>query len=313
MGEVDINYWYVIVNPTAGDGRSLQDFPLISKLLRDEGVRYEPIVTEHKFHAVELTVSAINNGYRKILVVGGDGTIHEVVNGLFIQNIVDPKDVLLGVIATGSLNNWVKSTGVPRKYIDAIRALKEGSFQFQDVGVISYEESQYRQSRYFANVAGIGFDAVITKKFTHLRNKGCRNAWRYTLKYLRYFFKYKCTGVKLRVDDQLIYNNLLMNIAIGIGRYNNLGLQQLPTAVIDDGLFDLSYTKPIHFWHILFRVRYLFNGRIGRIGHIKHARGTKIRVESTPEISVEVDGEILGESPFELSLIPKAIKIVVAK
>ena len=90
----------------AGSGRGLDHFPQISKHLREEGIATEPVFTEHKFHATELTVTAVTEGFRRIIVVGGDGTLHEVVNGLFIQQVVDPREVLLAVIAVGSGNDW---------------------------------------------------------------------------------------------------------------------------------------------------------------------------------------------------------------
>ena len=87
----------------------------------------------------------------------------------------------------------------------------------------------------------------------------------------------------------------------------------MPQAVPDDGLFDVSLIRPVHFWHILFRIRYLFNGGIYRIRHILQERGSKIRIESSPEISVELDGELLGETPVEFSVLPRAIRIVVSE
>lgn len=146
-----------------------------------------------------------------------------------------------------------------------------------------------------ANVAGMGFDAMVVKKYAHLKKKGHRNKWLYTWCMIRSFFSYKSTGVKVWIDDRLVYNNLLMSIAIGVCKYNGGGMQQLPEAVADDGLLDVSLIRPVHFWHILFRFRYLFNGGIYRIRHILQERGSRIRIESSPEISVEVDGELLGE------------------
>lgn len=87
--------WFAIVNPVAGSGRGLTDWPLISRLLRERHIVPEYVFTERKYHAIELAVEAVNNGFRKIIVVGGDGTIHEVVNGLFIQKTVPTTDVLL--------------------------------------------------------------------------------------------------------------------------------------------------------------------------------------------------------------------------
>ncbi len=313
MTPTDTNRWFVVVNPVAGSGKGLEDYPLISKLLRDADISCDPVFTEHKFHAVELTVAAIKRGHRKILVVGGDGTVHEVVNGLFIQDIVKPTEVLLGVVAVGTGNDWVRTFGIPPRYQDAIKAIKEERFFLQDVGEVSYVEATYKQSRYMANVAGVGFDAHVQKRFMRLRQMKKTGRFSYIRSMLSAFFSYKNTGVKIWVDDKLVYNNLMFSAAIGICKYNGGGMQQLPTAIADDGLLDISMIRPIWIWHLLFRFKLLFNGGIHQIGHVQSARGERIRVESTPEIQIEVDGELLGHTPFEFSVHHKAIKVVVSQ
>ena len=305
--------WFVIVNPVAGGGRGLDHFPQISKHLRDAHIRCEPVFTEHKFHATELTVPAVREGYRHIIVVGGDGTLHEVVNGLFIQQQVRPDEVLLAVIAVGTGNDWVRTFGISNRYRDAVRAIAEGHSFLQDVGVVSYEEAHYRQSRYMANVAGAGFDAHVVRKQSHLKKKGHKHRWRYTWCVFNSFFRYKSTGVKVWVDDRLVYNNLLLSIAIGICKYNGGGMQPLPEAVADDGMCGFSLILPFPFCLLLFRFHYLFNGGIYRIRHILRERGSRIRIESSPEVSVEVDGELLGESPLEFSVLHRAIRVVVGR
>ncbi len=311
MTQASSDKWIVIVNPVAGSGRGLVEFPQISRLLREEGIIHEPIFTEHKFHAVELTVSIIRRGYRKLLVVGGDGTIHEVINGLFIQKIVPTTEVTIGVIAVGDINNWARSSRVPLNVEKAIKAIRRGVTRLQDVASVSYEEAHYRQTRYIANGAGMGFNTFALKRLNHLRNKGRRNRLRLFLSFVRSFFKYKPTGIKVWIDDQLVWNDLLMSISIGIGSYNSGGMKQLPNAVVDDGVLALSLFRPIHFWHIMFRTHHLFDGGIYRIGHILEQRGRKIRIESTPEITLEVDGELMGESPFEFNVHHHAICVVV--
>ena len=270
----DSGKWFVIVNPVAGSGRGLDHFPQISKHLRDAHILCEPVFTEHKFHATELTVTAVREGYRRIIVVGGDGTLHEVVNGLFIQQEVCPDEVLVAVVAVGTGNDWVRTFGISNRYQDAVKAISEGYSFLQDVGVVSYEEAHYRQSRYMANVAGAGFDAHVVRKLSHLKKKGHRSRWRYTWCLVKNFFRYKSTGVKVWVDDRLVYNNLLLSAAIGICK---------------------------------------FNGGIYRIRHILQERGSRIRIESSPEVSVEIDGEPLGHTPLEFSILHRAIRIVVAR
>ncbi len=310
----DTSRWFMIVNPAAGKGRGLLDLPQISKLLHDEQIACEPNFTERKFHAVEYTVAAINKGYRKIIVVGGDGTLHEVVNGLFIQQQVAPSDVMLAVIGIDRDHGWMRSYGFEAgRYADVVKAIKEENYFLRDVGVVSYEEAHYRQSRYMVGMGGTGFDSYVVKQFSHRSMKYATNRWTYIWCVIKSFFRYKHTGAKIYLDDKLIYNDLLFSVAIGITRFNGGGLQQLPEAVADDGFLDMSLIRPIHFWHILFRFRYLFDGNIYRIGHISRLRGEKIRIESTPEMKVEVDGELLGGTPLEFTVLNKAICVVVSR
>ncbi len=305
--------WFVIVNPIAGSGKGLDDYPLISKLLRDNNIKCEAVFTEHKCHATELTVSAIDAGFRHIIVIGGDGTLHEVVNGIYIQKSAAPEDVTIAMISVGTGNDWIRMLGIPRRYSEAIRAIKEGYTFLQDVASVEYEESHYRQVRYMANVAGIGFDAAVIRRIQNQNTKKHLGKTAYLWCMIRSFFSHKSTGVKIWVDDKLIFNDLLFSMAIGVGKYNGGGIQQLPEAVADDGLLDITIIKPLHWWNIVFRIRRLFNGTIYSIGHIQYAQGEKIRVESTPEAPLEVDGELLGGTPIELKARHREVRVIVNK
>ncbi len=305
--------WYAIVNPVAGSGKGLTDWPLISKLLRDHGIVPTYVFTERKYHAIELAVEAVNSGYRKIIVVGGDGTIHEVVNGLFIQKTVPTQDVLLAVIAVGTGNDWIRMFGIPRKYSEAIKAIVAGHSFLQDVGVISYYHASYKQSRYMANVAGVGFDAFVNRKYNHLKEEGRRSKWLYLWSAFKAVLTYSSTGVKIWVDDQLVVNDLVYSATVGIGRYNGGGMLQTPNAVADDGLFDLTVIRRISKLGVIARFSALYDGSIYKIKKISLDRGRKIRIESSPEIAIEVDGEALGYSPFEFQVIDRAIRVVVAE
>lgn len=305
--------WYVIVNPVAGFGRGLGDLPLITKLIRENDIPYELVFSQHKYHVTELTVQAVNDGYRRIIVIGGDGTLHEVVNGLFIQKSVPASEVTIAVIPVGTGNDWIRMYGIPTHYSEAVRAIREGYSFLQDVGEASYEESQYSQSRYMANVAGVGFDPSVTKIYEHYKALGRRGRHLYAKGCVKSFFKYHSTGVKVWIDGELVHSNLLFSIAIGIGKYNGGGTQQLPLAVADDGLFDITLYRPMHWWQILFRLRRLFNGDIYSIGHVSHHRGRHIRIESTPDIMLEVDGELLGYTPIEFKIHQRAVRVIVTK
>ena len=98
-----------------------------------------------------------------------------------------------------------------------------------------------------------------------------------------------------------------------MGRYNGGGIQQLPAAVVDDGLLDVTMIRPVHWWHVVFRIRRLFNGNIYSIGHVHHAQGRKIRIESSPETPLEVDGELYGGTPVELRVKHREVRVIVNK
>lgn len=307
------NRWFVIVNPISGGGKGLADFPKISHLLRENGIEHDPAFTGHRYHATELAVEAVNRGYRRIIAVGGDGTLNEVVNGLFIQKQCEPKEILLAVIAVGTGNDWVRTFCIPRNYSAVVHAIKEGHSYLQDVGKVTYTESKYEQTRYMANVAGLGFDAYVINIFNHLKLKGYKGKWLYIYSLLKGYFSAKPAGTTIEVDGKVIYNNLLFSLAVGICRYNGGGIQQLPRAVANDGLLDLTIIRPVHWWHVIFRMARLFNGKIYSIGHIQHAQGKNVKIISAPNIPIETDGELQGVTPVTISIVPQAIKIVVTK
>lgn len=305
--------WFAIVNPVAGKGHGLSDWPIISKHLHDNEIAYDAVFTERKYHATELAVMAVNKGYRNIIVVGGDGTLHEVVNGLFIQKRCRPLDVTLAVIAVGTGNDWIRMYGIPRKYTESIRSIVSGNTFLQDVAKISYYESMVYQERYMANVAGVGFDALVNRKYNKIKERGYYNPWMYLLSMFIALFTYRAKLFKIWVDGAKVVDSMVFSGAVGIGKYNGGGMQQTPMAVADDGLMDLTVIRRIGKLAVFYHMKSLYNGNIYRVPRTMFLRGSKMRIETYPESNIEIDGEALGYSPFEFTVIPKAIKVIVGE
>ena len=305
--------WFAIVNPVAGNGKGLTDWPHISKLLRDHHIAFDFVFSEKKFHAIELAVEAITNGYRRIIVVGGDGTIHEAVNGVMIQKEVPSSDILLAVIAVGTGNDWIRMFGIPRKYTEAIRAIVDGHSFLQDIAHISYHKSNFPQQRYMANVAGLGFDASVNKYYNRLKDEGRRGSWIYKWGMFKVILGYKTPRMKVTIDDQVVIDQSIFSSTIGIGKYNGGGMLQMPNAIADDGLLDVTLIRKMSKLRVLANFMSLYNGKIYNIPKVSHHRGRKIQVESYPESAIEVDGEALGYSPFEFEVIDRAVRVVVSE
>lgn len=305
------NKWLAIVNPVSGGGRGSKAWPEINTLLRDKGIIPECLFTEYKYHAIELTVDAVNKGFRKILVVGGDGTLHEVVNGLFMQQAVPATDVTIGVISVGTGNDWGRTYDFPNDYGEVADAIFEGRVFLQDVGLVKYRESGYGQSRYIVNVAGFGFDSFVIEQYDMLKERGRSGKLIYIWSLLKALITYRPSPVTISVDGQQAVNEVIFSAAVGIGRYNGGGMMQLPLAHPADGLLDLTTIRRIGRLRVIRNLKSLFNGTLYGVREVLHHRGRHITVDGNPDIVLEADGEILGNGPFEFEIVEKGIKVIV--
>lgn len=305
--------WAAIVNPVAGSGRGLTDWPQISGLLRDEGIVVDAMFTLHKYHATELAVTAVRQGYRRVIVVGGDGTIHETVNGFFIQSECQTTDILMAVIAVGTGNDWIRMFGIPRNYVDAIRSIRESHSFLQDVGRVSYYESKVHQVRYLANVAGVAYDAAVCGGVNRLKEKGYRGKWTYLFSVFREALRYRTRRVRISVDGAEVFSERLFTATVGICKYTAGGLTQTPNAIADDGLFDLTVIPNMNRIRLFSRFRVVYTGNIYDIRGVSLFRGGSIRIESERPIRLEIDGEILGFSDFEFQIVERAVRVVVSE
>jgi len=303
----------VIVNPKAGIGRGLKDWPTISNQMNHSGLDFTCVFTEHKYHAVELTVKAINDGYRKIVAIGGDGTINEVVNGIFIQQQVPTSAISFAVIPAGTGNDWMRMFGIPKTYSDAVQSLVAEHTILQDVGLISYHETLVKHQRYMANVAGMGFDAMVNRRFNRLKDEGRLGKRLYINSTLKELFNYRSKHFKVVIDGEVFYDGAVFSATVGVGKYNGGGMNQMPNAVIDDGLLDITVIKRVNKFNVLRHFRKLYNGNLYSYSKVIAAQGKNITIETWPESPIEIDGEALGYSTFTFELMPKSIKVVVSR
>jgi len=303
----------VIVNPKAGVGRGLKDWPTISNQMNHNGLDFTCVFTEHKYHAVELTVKAINDGYRKIVAIGGDGTVNEVVNGIFIQQQVPTSAISFAVIPAGTGNDWMRMFGIPKTYSDAVLSLVTEHTILQDVGLISYHETRIKHQRYMANVAGMGFDAMVNRRFNRLKDEGRLGKRLYINSTLKELFNYRAKHFKVIVDGEVFYDGAVFSATVGVGKYNGGGMNQMPNAVIDDGLLDITVIKRVNKLSVLRHFRKLYNGNLYNYSKVLATQGKSIIIETFPESPIEIDGEALGYSTFTFELVPKSIKVVVSR
>jgi diacylglycerol kinase (ATP) len=302
--------WLMIVNPNAGVKRGTRDWPRILHLLREEGVGFDFRLTTGRGHAIALAKEAVADGYRSVCVVGGDGTLNETLNGIMGQEEVAPEQIAIGMIPVGTGNDWCRMFHVPFDYRKAIHILKENRTCLQDAGKVTYFHGEERKSRYFMNVAGMGYDALVAKKTNLLKEKGLGGPLTYFYFVFASLFQYRFMEAVIEVDGQTVFRGEIFSMNVGICKYSGGGMMQVPHAVPDDGLLDVTLIRKAPKWIVIRHARKLYDGSLTDLPMVDTFRGEVIRIRSTGRIYLETDGESLGHTPFTFEVLPRHIRVV---
>lgn len=311
IGDMSVSKWIAIVNPNAGKGTVVKKWPVISDILTKNKISFEAVFTTHRYHAVELTIDALKSGFRNIISVGGDGTLHEIVNGIFHQTEVPVHEITVAVIPAGSGNDWVKMYGISQNYEKAVKCIVEGKTLMQDLGRVSYTESGVVNTRYMVNIAGIGFDGNICRYITLFRNNGKGGSGIYTKAAVNALLGRRFNKVKVKADGKLFFSGKMFTIGFGIGKYSAGGMIQFPDAVADDGLINIMTARKIPKLKFVFIYRQLFTGEIYRIKQVMHTIAKKFEIHTERPDRVEIDGELVGTTPMSVEVVPRALRVIV--
>ena len=296
----------IIVNPAAGAGSTERKWPHINRQLRHLGLSFDHEFTESPGHAVELARTAVDNGCRYIVAVGGDGTVHEVANGVLSSG--DLNKTALGVIGTGTGSDFARSMGIPRNCDDACLSLTGSEKKLIDVGVVEYMNEGQKQRRFFLNAAGVGFDAEVvaaTERFP----KYLGGTIPYLAGLLRCLFGYRNKPVDLCLEDEARAVRIL-TVVVANGSYFGGGMHMAPQALLDDGLMDVMTISDIGKFELLKALPTIYKGT-----HITHPKvsmekARQVTIKSTEQLLVHADGELIGRCPASFWLVPAALSIV---
>ena len=300
-----MTYARLIVNPAAGAGKTARKWPHIMARLRSIGLRFDYDITEAPGHARELAKDAVAKGYGLVVSVGGDGTINEVVNGLYDTGNI--ADVMLGIIGTGTGGDYIRTIGIPRAHLEACQCLKEPRTVTVDVGVIEYLNGDETMRRLFVNFAGMGFDAEIVRTTT-LKYKALNATVAYLAGLLSSLLFYKNKTVTINVDGEAIQEKVC-TVLVSNGKYGGGGMFAAPEADLSDGLLDVliigDLSKPDLLWSLprVYRGTHLTHPKIT----LKKARDIEIRSDAS--VFLQADGELLGGLPARFYVLPSLLNV----
>jgi len=297
----------VIANPKSGRGKVAARLPEIERILRSEGLDYRTVQTTQPGHATEVARAALKAGERYLVAVGGDGTVHEVVNGMLEGDQPIVADAVLGVVPAGSGCDFVKSFGLPGDAIRAARHLSGGDVRRTDVGKVTFGAGPAQVTRYFLNIAEVGLGGSVVARASRL------TGWPGPARYFTGFWLtlpgFRPATVRLEADGQEFYGRA-HNVVVANGRYYGGGMHISPRSVPEDGVLDvLVMVGPkSEAFTLLPKV---YRGTHLPHRHIVELRGGRVRVEADAPLAIEADGEILGTAPatFEVIRTPILVKV----
>lgn len=304
--------WFVIVNPNAGRKKGEKDWNQIKTLFQQSEIQISSIFTKHQGHAIDIVKKAIQDGFRKFIVVGGDGTLNEAINGILSQNTIPSNEIIIGMIPVGTGNDWGRMYQIPNDYQKAVELIKNEKTFVQDAGKVSYWDKDGQKLRYFVNMAGMGYDALVAKKTNIMKAKGGGGPFAYLINLFLGLIQYKFTFLELSIDGKEVFKGKVFSMNIGICKYNGGGMMQLPYAEPDNGLFDITLIKKTNKLKVITNIKNLYDGSFVRMPEVETFKGKQISLLSKPKntIFLEADGESLGYSPMEFAIIPKSIKLL---
>ena len=188
--------------------------------------------------------------------------------------------------------------------------LKKENCISQDLVQVHFMEEGKRKSRYIINMAGIGYDAVVCQKVIQQKEKGKSGQTRYLINLFSSLMSYKSMSASVEIDGEKT-DGELFTMNIGVCQYNGGGMRQLPKAIPDDGFLDVMITRKISKSKIIRKIKMLFDGSFIELPEVEIYKAKNVKVNSKTILPIEVDGEIMGENPYEFSVIPKAINIII--
>jgi len=303
----------VIINPYAGNGRTEKLWPDIEAALKQSIGPFQTEQTKSQGDAVLLTRKALEDGTTRIVAVGGDGHLNEVLNG-FIENDVQLNpQASLSFVMSGTGCDFQRSLGISGKWQNAVAELKDAKVRKIDVGKVTYTAADKTQKiRYFDNIASFGLSGAVDH---YIDNSRLGNYLGGTMLFLwatiKTVFSHPNQAIRYRIDDgpqEEIRTRLSL---LANGRYFGGAMHAAPEAELDDGLLDLLMLKEISLARFLWHLPKIYKGTHLELPEIHFQKVRKFTAESSEQVILDIDGESPGYLEATFEVLPKILNLQV--
>lgn len=312
-GPPDLKETLFIINPASARGATLRTWADARNEIVAAGVDFEEHVTTRAGEASEVAREALKRGITRIVAVGGDGTLSEVVNGYFDEcGRASNNAAAIGLLPSGTGSDFRRSLGL-RSRGDSIRALVSSEARLLDVARAEFQDQNGASvSRFFINVASFGLGGDVSALVNRWRNTLPRwigGSARFAAAALAALGRYKNVAVSIRLDGHEIRidSNL---IVVANGRFAGGGMMLAPHAELDDGLLDVIVTDGATRLDVIKELPHIQRGAHLKNHKVTEKRAREVSINSEGPMAIDLDGEMVGFTPAHLRVLPSAIRFL---
>jgi len=300
----------IIINPKAGKKAMRAQRIYLWKLLRKRHQPFTYRVTKYANHALELARELVEKGYDEILVLGGDGTLSEAINGIMRADLTPQQrqKITFGLMPRGTGNDFARFFGLDKRFKRSLQLFFEGKRQPIDVGCLTYWRNGVEHHRYFINSVGFGIDSLTNVYGQHLKYYIGSHHVNYLIGFFGALIKLKLEKMHLFVDGKSMVNSKMFHLNIANGPYNGGGMKQNAEADPRDGLLHGMYIEKPTLKQLISGISDLFNGTLYKLPFVYPFAGRDFTIETREHTQFEADGitmDIMGR--FEVHCLHHAI------
>ena len=298
-----------IVNPASAAGRTGRRWHAIGDLARGSGLDFTATLTSRPGEATEIARRAVRESCPLVVAVGGDGTLYEVVNGFFDGAQAIQTTSNLGLVQMGTGGDARRTLGIPKDPAEAIDVLSSGHPRLIDVGRATLGPHVY----HFVNIAEAGIGADVSERSNRMPK--FLGSSTYFLATLATLAGWRHKPMTVSVDGAVSRRFVGQAVVVANCKYYGGGMKIAPSATPDDGVFDVIVEGPIGKVEAMLKARKLYNGThfedAGLRQKLELLHATRVEVDSTQRVLVQLDGEVVGRLPTTFEVVPGAVRFMV--
>jgi YegS/Rv2252/BmrU family lipid kinase len=301
-----------IVNPSSGNGSTGREWRRIEGMAQKRLGDFKTFMTTRPGEATYLTRRQLLDGSDRVICVGGDGTLNEVVNGFMDESGPIRPEALLGFLPNGTGCDFCRTVCEKTSLENSLDMIRASHIRIIDLGRVKYQgQDGHPCIRYFHNITSFGLGGEVVDRVNHT-SKACGPFLSFIWATLVGFFVYNKKRVRFQVDKGQPQDVTILNLVVANGQFHGGGMQVAPDALVDDGLFHITVIGNLSLPEFFWNLPKLYNGNIKKVKQVSTYKGRKVVAVSEQTVLLEMDGEQPGCLPVEIEIVPSAIRMIIS-